>query len=48
LRPKALIHSLRARRDLLISAPSILVCLLAEEVSAPRSFPAKSIRENLP
>jgi hypothetical protein len=24
------------------------VCLLAEEVSAPRSFPAKSINENFP
>ena len=24
------------------------VCLLAEDVSAPRSFPAKSMRENFP
>ena len=48
LRPSALMHSLRASRDLLISAPSILVCRLAEEVSAPRSLPAKSMRENLP
>merc|ERR1719427_116121 len=46
--PRALMHSFRARRDLLISAPSILVCLLAELVSAPLSFPAKSIRENFP
>merc|ERR1712096_24352 len=46
--PRARMHSFRARRDLLISAPSILVCLLAELVSAPLSFPARSIRENLP
>lgn len=41
-------HSLSANKDLLISAPSILVCRFAEEVSAPRSLPAKSINENLP
>ena len=40
--------TLRASRDLLISAPSILVCLLAELVSAPLSLPARSMRENLP
>ena len=48
LRPNARIHSFKANSDLFISAPSILVCLLAEFVSAPRSFPAKSIRENFP
>ena len=83
LRPKARIHSLRAKRDLLISAPSIpviettadmtqgqilqLPCWkisiqhhkefkrgnsrvwrLADDVSAPRSLPAKSTKENLP
>ena len=48
LRPKALIHSFKANSDLLISAPSILVCLLVEFVSTPCSFPTKSIRENFP
>ena len=46
--PRALMHSFNARRDLLISAPSILVCRLAELVSAPLSLPARSMRENLP
>ena len=35
--PNARMHSFNARRDLLISAPYILVCLLAELVSAPLS-----------
>lgn len=43
-RSSARIHSLRARRDLLISAPSILVCLSVCMVSAPRSLPAKSMK----
>ncbi len=46
--PKARMHSFKASKDLLISAPSILVCLFAEDVSAPRSLPARSISENLP
>ena len=46
--PRALMHSLRARRDLFISAPSNLVCLSAELVSAPLSLPARSMRENFP
>lgn len=46
--PKARMHSFSANRDLLISAPSIRVCRLADDVSAPRSFPAKSMNENLP
>jgi hypothetical protein len=41
---KALIHSLRANRDLLISAPSYLVYLLVSLTSLPLSFPAKSIK----
>ena len=48
LRPSARMHSFSASSDLLISAPSILVCRLAELVSAPRSLPARSISENLP
>jgi hypothetical protein len=41
---KALMHSLRESKDLLISAPSILVCLFWSMWSAPRSFPAKSMK----
>lgn len=37
-----------ASRLLLISAPSSRVCRSALDVSAPRSFPARSINENLP
>ena len=44
----ALIHSLRASRDLLIYAPSILVCLFWSKVSAPLSHPARSINEIFP
>lgn len=36
-----------ARKLLLTSVPSSLVCLSAVEMSMPHSFPAKSIRENL-
>lgn len=36
-----------AKKLLLISVPSSLVCLSAVEMSVPHSFPAKSIRENL-
>ena len=43
-----LMHSFNASRDLLISAPSNLVCLSAELDTAPRSLPARSIRENFP
>ena len=41
-------HSFNANSDLLISAPSSLVCLSAELDTAPRSLPARSISENLP
>lgn len=41
-------QTLSASRLLLISAPSSRVCRSALEVSAPRSFPARSIRENFP
>lgn len=40
----ALIHSLSANRDLLISAPSCLVYQLVSLTSLPLSFPAKSIK----
>lgn len=40
----ALMHSFRAKRDLLISAPSCLVWLLLVLTSLPLSFPAKSIK----
>lgn len=40
----ARMHSFNASNDLLISAPSPLVCLLLSTVSAPRSLPAKSIK----
>lgn len=36
-----------AKKLLLISAPSSLVCLSAVEMSVPHSSPAKSIGENL-
>src|SRR5690242_13936221 len=42
---RALIHSFKARRDLLISAPSILVCLLVSVTSAPLSEPARSMKD---
>lgn len=44
----ALMHSFNARRDLLISAPSILVCLFWSDTSAPLSLPAKSMNDNFP
>mmetsp|Transcript_2344 Transcript_2344/g.6614 ORF Transcript_2344/g.6614 Transcript_2344/m.6614 type:complete len:393 (-) Transcript_2344:982-2160(-) len=44
----ARMHSLRASRDLLISAPSIRVCRSVSRVSAPRSLPAKSMKDTLP
>lgn len=44
----ALIHSLRAKRDLLISAPSIQVYLSVSIVSAPLSEPARSIKLIIP
>lgn len=47
LRSKARIHSLRAKSDLLISAPSIFVYLSVCIVSAPRSLPARSINDIL-
>ena len=46
--PTRLMHSFNANSDLLISAPSSLVCLSAELDTAPRSLPARSMRENLP
>ena len=48
LRSNALIHSFRANKDLLISAPSILVYLWYSTTSAPLSLPAKSINDNFP
>jgi len=44
----ARMHSFNANRDLLISAPSLLVCLLLSTVSAPRSLPARSMKLILP
>jgi hypothetical protein len=44
----ALIHYFKAKRDLLISAPSIFVCLAWWIVSAPLYEPAKSIKEICP
>lgn len=44
----ALIHSFRARRDLLISAPSILVYFPVSLVSAPLSLPARSMKDIFP
>lgn len=45
---RALIHSFRARSDLLISAPSKRVYLFWSTTSAPLSLPAKSMNDNLP
>jgi len=45
---RALIHSLSASKDLLISAPSIQVYLPFSCTSAPLSDPAKSIKESFP
>lgn len=45
---KARMHSLSASNDLLISAPSIRVCLLVSMVSAPRSLPARSMNDSFP
>uniref|UniRef100_A0A2P2MI06 Kinesin-like protein n=1 Tax=Rhizophora mucronata TaxID=61149 RepID=A0A2P2MI06_RHIMU len=45
---RARMHSLRAKRLLFISAPSILVCRSLSVVSAPRSLPARSIKEIFP
>lgn len=42
----ALMHSLRAKRLLLISEPSFLVYFEESLMSAPLSLPAKSIKEN--
>mmetsp|Transcript_1253 Transcript_1253/g.2380 ORF Transcript_1253/g.2380 Transcript_1253/m.2380 type:complete len:234 (-) Transcript_1253:962-1663(-) len=44
----ARMHSFRAKRDLLISAPSIRRRRSACAVSLPLSLPARSISENLP
>jgi hypothetical protein len=44
----ALMHSLSASSDLLISAPSMRVCRLLSKVSAPRSLPARSMKLILP
>ena len=44
----ARMHSLSARSDLLISAPSSRVWRSFWSVSAPRSLPARSMKENLP
>ena len=46
---KALMHYFRANKDLLISAPSILVCFYNWSAwSAARSLPAKSMKVILP
>ena len=47
-RSSARMHSFSASKDLLISAPSMRVWRSFSEVSAPRSEPAKSMKENLP
>jgi hypothetical protein len=44
----ARMHSFRESKDLLISAPSILVCLSMSMWSAPLSLPAKSMKEIFP
>ena len=44
---KALMHYFKANKDLLIYAPSILVCLFWSIWSAPLSLPAKSMKEIL-
>lgn len=44
----ARMHSFKESSDLLIYAPSILVCLSISMWSAPLSFPAKSIKEIFP
>lgn len=44
---KARIHYFNANNDLLIYAPSILVCLFWSMWSAPRSLPARSINDIL-
>mmetsp|Transcript_8531 Transcript_8531/g.17065 ORF Transcript_8531/g.17065 Transcript_8531/m.17065 type:complete len:333 (-) Transcript_8531:769-1767(-) len=44
----ARMHSFSASKLLLISAPSIRVCLSFSYVSAPRSLPARSINESFP
>ena len=45
---RALMHSFKANKLLLIFAPSILRCRLLLRVSAARSDPAKSTKSNLP
>ena len=45
---RARMHYFKASRLLLISAPSILVCLFWSKVSAPLSQPAKSMKEIFP
>ena len=46
--PKALMHSFKARRLLLISAPSSLLILLLLWVSCPLSLPARSTSMSCP
>ena len=45
---RALMHSFRANKDLLISAPSNLVYFPVSLVSAPHSLPAKSMKDIFP
>jgi hypothetical protein len=45
---RALMHSFRASRDLLISAPSIQVYFPFSCTSAPLSLPARSMKESFP
>ena len=45
---RALMHSFRASRDVLISELSVLLWRLWDFVSAPRSLPARSTKDNLP
>ena len=47
-RSSARMHSFNAKRLLLISAPSMRVWRSFSDVSAPRSDPARSMKENLP
>lgn len=45
---RALIHSFKESKDLLISAPSIRVCFFISVWSAPLSLPAKSMKDIFP
>ena len=48
MRSRERMTSLRANKEVLISAPSILVCFEECVVSAPLSLPAKSMKLSFP